>query len=148
VASRRRRPAPHFTIEEFDSHDGARVPRGDESAIEHLAQWWLEPLRAVYGPVTVHSGYRSYAHNLAVGGAARSVHLLRTALPSRPAASTTPAAAADVTCAQGSPAAWAEWAFRHRERHPHLVARGRGGIGRYTTFLHLDTAGQRQWDGR
>jgi len=135
----------HFRLSEFDSHDGALVRGADEGAIAHLCEWWLEPLRAFFGPVTVHSGYRSTAHNFAVGGAKRSVHLLRTPLPRRPRGSAVKAAAADVSCATGNPAMWAEWARQHRAAHPHLGPRGRGGIGVYRTFVHLDTAGNRGW---
>jgi hypothetical protein len=147
VASSRRSPlGQHFVIEEFDSHDGARVPARDEGAIAHLVEWWLEPLHAFFGPVTVHSGYRSPAQNRAVGGVRYSVHLLRTPLPRRGTSSTTRAAAADVTCATGNPAMWAAWAREHRHRHAHLMAYGRGGIGHYSTFVHLDTGPARDWD--
>ncbi len=145
--SRRNPLSPHFVIEEFDSHDGARVPHRQEHALVHLCEWWLEPLRGFFGPVTIHSGYRTPAHNQAVGGARSSVHLLRTPLPLRGAGSTRAAAAADVTCATGSPAAWATWAEQHRRRFPHLAMRQRGGIGLYPSFLHLDTAPLRDWDG-
>ncbi len=119
----------------------------DEGGIAHLVEWWLEPMRAFFGPVTVHSGYRSLARNELVGGAARSVHLLRTPLPRRAHLSRTPAAAADVTCATGSPSGWAQWAEQHRRRSEHLAGHQRGGIGHYASFVHLDTASLRDWDG-
>ncbi len=143
--SRRADLGPHFVIEEFDSGDGARVPLGDERAVAHLVRWWLEPLRGAFGPVIVHSGYRSLARNTAVGGAPRSVHMLRTALPRREAGASTKAAAADVSCATGTPASWAAWAQEHRRRQPHLALCGRGGIGHYSSFVHLDTAETRDW---
>jgi hypothetical protein len=145
VSSRRSHLSAHFSVEEFDSHDGALVPRGDELAIVHLCDWWLEPLRGWFGPVTVHSGYRSLAQNAAVGGKRASVHLLHTPLPRRGTGSSLKAAAADITCATGNPALWAEWARQHRTSSPHLARKGRGGIGFYPGFVHLDTGPARDW---
>lgn len=147
MKSRRTLVTPHFRIEEFDSHDGAHVPPARDHSIALLAEWWLEPMRAFFGPVTVHSGYRSVAHNREVGGVRNSVHLLRTALPGHDVStrSTTVAAAADVTCATGSPVTWSAWARHWRDRYPHLGPRARGGIGTYPGFVHLDTAGKRDW---
>ncbi len=135
----------HFRLDEFDCRDGSLVPGRDEIAIEYLCRWWLEPLRARFGQVTVHSGFRSPAYNTRIGGARASVHMLRTALPHAGAGANRKAAAADVTCANGSPATWAAWARHHRAHHDHLARRGRGGIGQYPTFVHLDTAGERCW---
>jgi hypothetical protein len=135
----------HFRLDEFDCRDGSEVRGRDEGAIAHVCGWWLEPLRATFGPVTVRSGFRSVPYNRAVGGARHSVHLLRTPLPRRPTGSAVKAAAADVTCATGNPAMWAEWARQHRQRHDHLALRGRGGIGVYPGFVHLDTGAARDW---
>jgi uncharacterized protein YcbK (DUF882 family) len=99
----------------------------------------------MFGRVTVHSGYRTAAHNLAVGGAKQSVHMLTTALPDRPRGSVTVAAAADVSCATGDPQRWSDWAREHRQRHHHLAWQGRGGVGQYSSFVHLDTASVRDW---
>jgi hypothetical protein len=141
----RRRLSPHFVIEEFDSHDGAHVPGEHIGAIQHLVDWWLTPLRSQFGPVTVLSGYRSLAHNASVGGARKSVHLLRTWLPRPYGRATTRAAAADVRCAEGSPADWTRWALLERQEQQHLADRGRGGIGTYPSFIHLDTGPWRRW---
>jgi hypothetical protein len=145
VSARQQRVTAHFVLGEFDCRDGSQVRGRDEGAIAHLAAWWLEPLRATFGPVTVHSGFRSVPYNRKVGGARYSVHLLRTPLPRRPNGSSVKAAAADVTCAAGNPALWAEWARQHRGRFPHLAHRGRGGIGFYPGFVHLDTGPARDW---
>lgn len=139
------RVSEHFVIEEFDSGDGAQVRKADHGAILHLVEWWLEPMRDVFGAVTVHSGYRSYAHNIAVGGARGSVHLLTTALPAHHGRAYVKAAAADVSCAEGTPGRWARWARTHRRASSHLHGHGRGGIGSYPTFVHLDTSGEREW---
>lgn len=141
----RRRLTRHFVVEEFDSHDGALVHPADYPALEHLCDWLLEPLRADWGRVTILSGFRSFAHNRAVGGAPKSVHMLRTPLPDRGASSSTVAAAADVRCARGTPSLWAAWARDERRESVHLVRRGRGGVGLYPTFVHLDTATARDW---
>ncbi len=141
----RRRLTRHFVIEEFDSHDGARVPPEHHAALEHLCDWLLEPLRADFGRVWVLSGFRSFAHNQAVGGRPKSVHLLRSPLPDPGPLKGIVAAAADVRCAEGTPAQWASWARQERGASSHLAQRGRGGVGQYPTFVHLDTWRARDW---
>jgi hypothetical protein len=121
------------------------VPYRHRAALVHLAAWWLEPLRSRFGPVTVHSGYRTPAHNLVVGGARHSVHLLTTPLPRRPRGSVTVAAAADITCRHGGPQEWRCWAMAHRAQLHSLGAQARGGVGLYPTFVHLDTGPSRDW---
>lgn len=149
MARSRHRISTHFAVEEFDSHDGKRVPAGKLSALQHLADWWLEPLREEFGPVTVRSGYRSMQQNSDVGGARHSVHLLTTEMSGTRAGTHTFAAAADVVCQRGGVTDWADWAHTHRDHYPHLATRGRGGIGFYPVagFVHLDTAGLRDWTG-
>ncbi len=141
----RRRLTRHFVVEEFDSGDGARVPVAHLAALEKLCDWWLEPLRADFGAVTILSGFRSLAHNLAVGGARRSVHLLTTPLPGRATSSSLVAAAADVHCERGTPREWAAWARDERRASALLAGRGRGGVGSYRGFVHLDTGPARDW---
>lgn len=41
----------------------------------YICQQLLEPIRAQFGPVHVHDGYRPPAHNSAVGGKPTSYHL-------------------------------------------------------------------------
>ena len=67
--------SPHFSRHEFDSHDGARA----HPAPELIAA--LERLRSICGdrPLKIVSGYRSPAHNRAVGGKPRSQHLVNKA---------------------------------------------------------------------
>ncbi len=144
---RRRQVTPHFRLSEFDSGDGARVPGPRAHDVLHWCEWIGEPLRARFGPVTIHSGYRSFARNAIVGGAPQSVHLLRTPLPDRGASSPAIAVAADVSCAEGSPASWVMWFLDHRQAHAQLGRRGRGGVGHYPGFVHLDTGPKRRWDG-
>ncbi len=136
-------------IEEFDCRDGTEVPAHHERDIALLVAVWLQPMREAFGPLHVVSGYRTPRHNVSVGGARRSIHLLRTPLPQRTAASVTMAAAADVVGrrADSSPRAMAAWARRHRAKHGQLADRDRGGIGEYATFLHVDTGPLRDWRG-
>lgn len=144
-----KRLTEHFDYAEFDCRDGSPVPAAQRPAISHLAHWWLEPFRAEFGRTTILSGYRTARHNASVGGARASVHMLTTALPSRPTGSSTRAAAADVRAERGTPSQWAAWARRHRARNEHLGPEGRGGIGTYlgSGFVHLDTAQYRDWRG-
>lgn len=67
--------SPHFSRREFDSHDGHRA--NPDAML--LAK--LERLREICGnrPLQIVSGYRSVAHNKAVGGAKRSQHLYNRA---------------------------------------------------------------------
>jgi hypothetical protein len=135
----------HFRLSEFDSRDGALVPAAAEDDVRNWCRWIGEPLRQAFGPVTVHSGYRSLARNEVVGGASKSVHLLRTPLPDRGYGNTRLAVAADVSCERGAPASWALWFLDHRQAHDQLARRGRGGLGHYRSFVHLDTGPKRRW---
>lgn len=151
----RKRLSPHFTVEEFDCHDGTQVQPEWYDDIARLCEWILEPLRSEFGPVKVISGYRTASHNRHVGGAPHSVHLLTTPLPGgerRPRSSErrSPAplaAAADVIPSRGSAVAWATWARALRAAHAHLGPQGRGGVGLYVSqgFVHLDTGPARDW---
>lgn len=74
----------HFTLQEFTRSATAaqlginNTPTPQVTAnLEALAQNVLDPLREAWGgPINVTSGYRCSALNRAVGGAARSQHLL------------------------------------------------------------------------
>jgi uncharacterized protein YcbK (DUF882 family) len=125
-----RRAGQHFTVAEFDSRDGVKVPAAALQELEYLVAQLLDPLRDRFGPVTVLSGFRSDQHNRSVGGAARSYHKYRLA-PGR-------GVAADVRCARGSVADWIVF----------LDRRGAGGLGTYDTFVHVDTRhGRTRWKG-
>ena len=115
-----RRLAPSFTVREFRCRDGSDVVMIDESLVV-----LLQCIREHFGkPITITSGYRTAAHNTAVGGAKSSQHLLGRA--------------ADIQVADVSVedvAAYAE-----------SLLPGWGGVGRYPVkagrtkgWVHVDT---------
>jgi zinc D-Ala-D-Ala carboxypeptidase len=121
------RPSAHFAWQEFGSPDGYGVPPGSKLAVRRLCAEVLEPMRRKFGVCTVHSGFRTLAHNREVGGAPRSHHLYGH-WPSSPAA--------DVSFRTGTPQLWAAAAARL----------GVGGIGLYPGHVHLDQRpGQVRW---
>jgi uncharacterized protein YcbK (DUF882 family) len=122
----RHRLSKHFVVEEFDCHDGTRVQKRDHNGLEYLCRQFLEPLRAKYGSVHINSGYRTRAYNARIGGATDSFHIY-TAHDGNDQA-------ADITCKNGTPAQWHAFlaGLRARKRG------GRGGLGRYSSFVHID----------
>jgi len=123
-------------VEEFDCHDGTKVSPREYNGLEYLCRTYLEPLRARYGPVTVHSGYRTASYNRRIGGASNSFHIY----PQHDSNDQ----AADVSCRKGGPRDWHRTlcAIRKRERG------GKGGLGLYGTFVHCDIRDyQADWTG-
>lgn len=127
----------HFTLEEFNCHDQTKYP--PEWVATRLTPLcaMLEVVRSAFGrPVVIISGYRSPAHNAAVGGASASQHMQGMA--------------ADIAVVNVSPA----------DVHAKvlgLYAAGNlpllGGLGQYTGWNHLDIRPQEpaghlaQWTG-
>lgn len=114
----------HFSLSEFASHDGAATPASAVPRLRVLAEQ-LEVLRAELGgnAVRVISGYRSPAHNRAVGGARNSQHLYGRA--------------ADISISGYTPR-------QIKNTIEKLIREGRmqqGGIGLYGSFVHYDTRG-------
>jgi uncharacterized protein YcbK (DUF882 family) len=111
----------HFGLSEFESHDGEPYPAAwiDERLRPLCAV--LEALRVRLGaPITILSGYRSPAHNLAVGGAQHSQHM--------------EGRAADITVADVEPTAVHAALLD-------LADQGRieiGGLGLYPSWVHVD----------
>ena len=80
----RHRLSPHFTVEEFDCHDGSKVMKRDYQGLEFLCRTYLEPMRTKYGRVTILSGYRTRSHNARIGGASNELPRLHDARRQRP----------------------------------------------------------------
>src|SRR3954464_4126855 len=132
----RKRLSTHFTVEEFDCHDGTKVQRRDYDGLTYLCRKYLEPLRAKFGPVKVHSGFRTASYNRSIGGASNSFHTSTIHDGNDQAA--------DVSCARGTPKQWHAYlaSIRQRKRG------GKGGLGLYSTFVHCDIRDVRaDWRG-
>lgn len=132
----RHRLSTHFVVEEFDCHNGAKVQTRDYNGLAYLCKQYLEPLRAKFGPVTVNSGFRTEAYNASIGGAKNSFHVYTNHDGNDQAA--------DVRCARGNPAQWRNFlaGIRARKRS------GKGGLGLYNTFVHVDIRDYKaDWSG-
>lgn len=71
-ADSKRKLSPNFTVYEFRCRDGS-----DAIMIDQTLVVLLQAIREHFGkPITITSGYRTAAHNTAVGGAKSSQHLL------------------------------------------------------------------------
>jgi uncharacterized protein YcbK (DUF882 family) len=111
----------HFQLCEFACHDGATTPPDAVANLVRLCQMALEGVRADWGgSIIVVSGYRSPAHNTAVGGAPHSQHVLGTAADIRPVDMSR--MEEFVACCE-----------RAVDRYPAI-----GGIGVYGLWVHLD----------
>src|SRR4051794_37144855 len=122
----RHRLSKHFVVEEFDCHDGTKVQRRDYDGLEYLCRKFLEPLRAKYGEVKVHSGFRTQSYNRKIGGARTSFHIYTIHAGNDQAA--------DVSCARGTPKQWHAFLSKIRANK----RGGKGGLGLYSTFVHVD----------
>ena len=116
----KKRLTPNFTVYEFRCRDGSDTIMVDEALVVVL-----QCIREHFGKaVTITSGYRTEAHNAAVGGAKSSQHLLGRA--------------ADIQVAGVSVEAVAAYA--------ESLMPGWGGVGRYPVkagrakgWVHVDT---------
>lgn len=123
------RLSPNFRVQEFRCRDGSDKVLVDESLVV-----LLQCIREHFGKaVTITSGYRTAAHNAAVGGAKGSQHLLGRA--------------ADIQVADTSVEAVAAYA--------ESLLPDWGGVGRYPVksgrakgWVHVDTrASKSRWTG-
>jgi uncharacterized protein YcbK (DUF882 family) len=115
---------PHFRAHEFDCHDGTHWPANVAGQLELLCVRFLEPLRRLYGPVTIVSGYRHESYNRRIGGAPLSYHVW---------SADRMGIAVDLRCQRGDPRDW----FSSAEQL------GPGGLHAYDSWLHLDSRGAR-----
>jgi uncharacterized protein YcbK (DUF882 family) len=121
----------HFSLEEFNSKDGAPMPASvKKNVVVLMAQ--LEIIREALGnkPITISSGYRSPEHNAKVDGASDSQHMKGKA--------------ADIKVRGLRPYDVARTIKR-------LMDEGRiipGGLKAYPTFTHYDIRGHyTTWKG-
>lgn len=120
----------NFKLSEFKCKDGTQVPENLKENVQKLANN-LQVLRDHIGkPIRVISGYRSPKYNRRIGGAKKSQHMF--------------AKAADIKVKGMHP-------DEVREVILDLIKAGKmakGGVGRYTTFVHYDTRGwNARWSG-
>ena len=119
---------PHFTWAEVTCRHCQRVKVDDRfwrhmGLLEQLRTWWDDPLR-------VNSGYRCPRHNVEISGAAQSQHLHF---------------ATDIQ-ALGADNLVADAVDQLADKAETL---GFDGIGRYSTFVHLDLRGTTaRWNDR
>ena len=122
---------PHFTLREWRCKDGSDVPRTLWANLQRLMER-LETLRSALGdaPITIVSGYRSPAYNERLrqddpaGVAKDSQHLYATA--------------ADIRVRGCTPQ-------QVYEQADAIFADG--GVGRYSSFVHVDVRGKRaRWN--
>lgn len=118
----------NFKLAEFESKDGAETPLGVLDNLKKLALY-LQVIRDYLGvPITVNSGYRSPAHNKAIGGSNGSKHIEGIAADLNPQG-ITPKQLYDAI--------------------EELTAQGdlpEGGMKAYSTFVHWDyRGGKARW---
>lgn len=141
--------SPNFAVEEFDCHDGTRVP---SAAVPGLREWcrdWGEPLRARFGAVRVASGFRTQSYNRSVGGAPASYHRYDLHRNDRSPGRLVQPIAADCVPASGHVKDWQAWASATLARRQQNMTSSRGAAVGYPSsgFIHLDTGPRRTWAG-
>lgn len=118
----RPRLSAHFSAFEFDCHDGTQWPADCRKMLELLCIRFLEPLRRVYGPITIVSGYRHHDYNASVGGATHSYHVWTRDRRG---------VAVDLRASRGTPREWAAV----------LAKQGPCGLSAYPSWVHVDSRG-------
>ena len=119
----------NFSKMEFDSRDGSPMPNDVLENVKELAENLQKIRDTLNQPIHINSGYRSPAHNAAIGGVPDSQHLTGKA--------------ADITMKN----------FTSKDlavRIEKMINSGeikQGGVGLYNGFVHYDIRGQRaRWN--
>lgn len=115
----------NFNLQEFASKDGSEFPEHVIENLKRLAQN-LQVLRDVMGvPIRINSGYRSQEHNMKVGGAKNSQHMLGIA--------------ADIVVEGFTP----QEVFNSIEDLQEKGLMDIGGLHAYNSFVHYDIRGSK-----
>jgi uncharacterized protein YcbK (DUF882 family) len=128
----------HFSLAEFDCHDGTPVPAELVPNAQRLVDLVLEPIRLRWGaPLLIVSGYRTPAWNTRVGGAAASTHVTMDGCDPKP------------VHLRDVPAL--HMLILKMQADGDLP--GLGGLGEYPNWVHVDTqklaSGRlRRWRGK
>jgi len=121
----------NFSKQEFDSKDGSEMPDEVLSNVIKLATQLQRIRNVIKEPLHINSGYRSPAHNKAIGGVKNSQHVLGKA--------------ADITSKNFTPAQL-YWIIEEMIDSGDLL---QGGLGVYSGFVHYDIRGTKvRWDNR
>lgn len=112
----------NFRVREFRCQDGSDVVFIESDLVDIL-----QKIRDHFGKaVTINSAFRTFSHNKKVGGATYSQHLYGTA--------------ADIKVSGVTASAVADFA--------ETLMPNTGGIGRYSTFTHVDVRSiKSRWNG-
>jgi uncharacterized protein YcbK (DUF882 family) len=117
----------NFKLEEFQCKCGCEMPRNVMENIFKLSDQ-LQILRDIYGSIHINSAYRCESHNESIGSNSTSQHILGKAADIT--AELTPGELADVI---------------EEDIQNNIVKFG--GLGRYSTFTHVDIRGYKaRWD--
>lgn len=126
-------PSEHLSWKELACKDGTPYPKNFivDGRVDHLANIF-ESIRKIWDrPIKVHSAFRTLSHNRKVGGAKSSQHVQGRALDLAPPTGVT-----------------IDQFYNIIRRNANLF--GIRGLGKYKTFVHVDTRPTNQlvmWSG-
>lgn len=110
----------NFKREEFDCHDGTKVPNELMANVQKVAEQ-MQVIRDFFGvPIRVNSGYRTPKYNKKIKGSKNSQHMKATACDFK---------------VQGKTAKQVQETLEGLIR---IGAIQEGGLGKYRTFTHYD----------